>query len=113
MTGLCKITVFVGSREIFCADAYRLRDIADEYELDINVNVFKNQMHFFVCLPIPEAELAFSIMASELYGVEECNEDEDDLLDEDFIIKEEKPDEAEEVSEDTEAEENPEEAEEE
>ena len=84
LTGLCKITVFVGSREIFCADAYRLRDIADEYELDIDVNVFKNQMHFFAALPIPEAELVFSIMASELYGVEECDEEveEEEVADE-------------------------------
>lgn len=77
LTGLCKITVFAGTREIFCADCFRLRDIADEYELDINVNIFKNQMHFFVSLPIPEAELAYAVMASELYGVEEYDGEEE------------------------------------
>ncbi len=76
LTGLSKITVIAGSREIFCADVYRLRDIADEFGLDIDVNVFKNQNHFFPGLPIPEAELAFAIMASELYGIEECDESE-------------------------------------
>lgn len=75
LTGLAKITVFVGSREILCADAELLKNIADERELDIDVNIYKNQMHFFVGLPIPEAELAFAVMASELYGVEECDEE--------------------------------------
>lgn len=98
LTGLCKITVFVGSREIFCADAYRLRDIADEYELDIDVNVFKNQMHFFVSLPIPEADLAFAIMASELYGVEDYDDKDEE---------EEAAEEAEEAPEEAEAEEAP------
>lgn len=79
LTGLCKITVFAGTREIFCADAYTLHDIADEYELDIDVNIYKNQMHFFVGLPIAEAEEALAIMASELYGVEECKDDCDEI----------------------------------
>ncbi len=75
LTGLCKITVFAGTREIFCADVNKLKDIADEFDLDIDVNIFKNQMHFFVGLPIPEAETAFAIMASEIYGIEEVEED--------------------------------------
>ena len=79
LTGLCKITVFAGTREIFCADAYTLKDIADEYELDIDVNIYKNQMHFFVGLPIPEAEEVLAIMASELYGVEECDKDVEEI----------------------------------
>ena len=93
LTGLCKITVFAGTREIFCADAYTLQEIADEYELDIDVNIYKNQMHFFVGLPIPEAEEALAIMASELYGVEECKSDcEEEAVAED---EEATPDEAE------------------
>ncbi len=79
LTGLCKITVFAGTREIFCADANTLKDIADDYELDIDVNIYKNQMHFFVGLPIPEAEEALAIMASELYGVEECKDDSEEI----------------------------------
>lgn len=78
LTGLCKITIFSGSREIFSADVERLRQIADEYELDININIFKNQIYFFVVLPIPEADAAFAIMASEIYGVEECTGEEKD-----------------------------------
>ncbi len=90
LTDLCRITVFSGSREIFCADVERLREIADEYELDININIFKNQMYFFVALPIPEAEAVFAIMASEIYGVEEC-EDENKLFDEPVIEEFEQP----------------------
>lgn len=82
LTGLCRITVFAGSREIFCADVNRLKEIADEFELDIDVNVFKNQMHFFVGLPIPEAETAFAIMASEIYGVEECEDFDEEFAEE-------------------------------
>ena len=68
LAGLPKITVFVGTREIFCADVEKLEEIALEKDLDIEVYVYKNQMHFFVGLPIPEAEDAMNIIASELYG---------------------------------------------
>ena len=103
LTGLCKITVFAGTREIFCADAYTLKDIADEYELDIDVNIYKNQMHFFVGLPIPEAEEALAIMASELYGVEECKDDcpEIKVTDDDSATEETETEQKEEVSAET------------
>ena len=42
--------------------------------MDIEVYVYKNQMHFFVGLPIPEAEDAIDIIASELYGAEDSDE---------------------------------------
>ncbi len=71
LNGLPKITVIVGSREIFCADAVKLEKMAQEQQLDIEVIVYKNQMHFFPALPIPEAEDVMAIIASELYGVEE------------------------------------------
>ena len=106
LTGLCKITVFAGTREIFCADAYTLQEIADEYELDIDVNIYKNQMHFFVGLPIPEAEEALAIMASELYGVEECKSDcEEEAVaeDEEAIPDEAEPEQTEEVTAEPEA----------
>ena len=74
LAGLPKITVFVGTREIFCADVEKLEEIALEKDLDIEVYVYKNQMHFFVGLPIPEAEDAMNIIASELYGVEDSDE---------------------------------------
>ena len=74
LAGLPKITVFVGTREIFCADVEKLEEIALEKDLDIEVYVYKNQMHFFVGLPIPEAEDAMNIIASELYGAEDSDE---------------------------------------
>ena len=49
-------------------------EIALEKDLDIEVYVYKNQMHFFVGLPIPEAEDAMNIIASELYGAEDSDE---------------------------------------
>ena len=74
LAGLPKITVFVGTHEIFCADVEKLEEIALEKDLDIEVYVYKNQMHFFVGLPIPEAEDAINIIASELYGAEDSDE---------------------------------------
>ena len=74
LAGLPNITVFVGTREIFCADVEKLEEIALEKDLDIEVYVYKNQMHFFVGLPIPEAEDAMNIIASELYGAEDSDE---------------------------------------
>ncbi len=74
LSGLCPITVFAGSREIFCADAQKLCDIAEEKELDIEVYIYKNQMHFFVGLPIPEGEEAIDIIAMKLYGIDESDE---------------------------------------
>ena len=84
LVGLPKITVFVGTREIFCADVEKLEEIALERDLDIEVYVYKNQMHFFVGLPIPEGEDAMNIIASELYGAEES----DDLFDDEEDIPE-------------------------
>ena len=84
LAGLPKITVFVGTREIFCADVEKLEEIALERDLDIEVYVYKNQMHFFVGLPIPEGEDAMNIIASELYGAEES----DDLFDDEEEIPE-------------------------
>ncbi len=77
MVGLPKLTVFAGTREIFCADVRKLREIAEDKNLDIDVHIYKNQMHFFVGLPIPEGEEAIGIIASELYGAEE----DDSLMD--------------------------------
>ena len=77
LSGLPKLTVFAGTREIFCADVKKLREIAEDKNLDIDVHIYKNQMHFFVGLPIPEGEEAIGIIASELYGAEE----DDTLMD--------------------------------
>ena len=77
LSGLPKLTVFAGTREIFCADVKKLREIAEDRNLDIDVHIYKNQMHFFVGLPIPEGEEAIGIIASELYGAEE----DDTLMD--------------------------------
>ena len=71
LVGLPKLTVFAGTREIFCADVKKLREIAEDKNLDIDVHIYKNQMHFFVGLPIPEGEEAIGIIASELYDAEE------------------------------------------
>lgn len=89
LAGLPKITVFAGTREIFCADVEKLEDIALEKDLDIEIYIYKNQMHFFVGLPIPEGEDAVNIIASELYGVEESDElfeEEEDLPDAATIV---------------------------
>ncbi|MBR1481984.1 MAG: alpha/beta hydrolase [Ruminococcus sp.] len=74
LAGLPKMTVFAGTREIFCADVKKLAAIAKEKGLDIDVRIYKNQMHFFVGLPIPEGEEAIGVIASELYGAEEDDE---------------------------------------
>ena len=74
LSGLCPITVFAGTREIFCADAQKLCDIAEEKELEIEVYIYKNQMHFFVGLPIPEGEEAIDIIAMQIYGIDESDE---------------------------------------
>lgn len=81
LNGLPHITVFAGGREIFCVDAMKLQALADEQGLDIDVNIYKNQMHFFIGQPIPEAEEAMAIIVSELYGVEEVEELPDEAAD--------------------------------
>lgn len=88
LSGLPRLLVFAGSREIFCADVLKLQQFADEHELDIDVNVFQSQMHFFVGLPIPEAEEAFAIMSSELYGVEEVDVLPDEIEEDEEVLEE-------------------------
>lgn len=99
LAGLPKLTVFAGSREIFCADVQKLGEIAEERDLDIDVHIYTNQMHFFVGLPIPEGEEAINLIASELYAAEESDElfeDEDfapELAEMDFVEVEPIPEE--------------------
>ncbi len=81
LKGLPPISVFSGTHDILSADAVELEKLAIEQELDINVYLFANQVHFFAALPIPEAKEALELIAEDVFGVE----DED--------IEEEYPDE--------------------
>lgn len=104
LSGLPKLTVFAGTREIFCADVMRLKVIAEENGLDIDVNIYKNQMHFFLALPIPEADEAFAVIASEIYGVEPVEELPNEVEDEELLSDEAEDEVLEEPSEEQEGE---------
>lgn len=79
LRGLPPIAVFSGTHDILSVDSQNLEKIAAAQELDINVYTFKNQLHFFVGLPIPEAREALEIIAEEVYGCgcDECIDEED------------------------------------
>ena len=88
LKGLPPMTVITGTHDILSVDSINLKTIAEAQELDINVFTFVNQLHFFVGLPIPEANEALEIIAEEVFGVEdcgcecECDECCDDICDE-------------------------------
>lgn len=88
LKGLPPMTVITGTHDILSVDSINLKTIAEAQELDINVFTFVNQLHFFVGLPIPEANEALEIIAEEVFGVEdcgcecECEECCDDICDE-------------------------------
>lgn len=75
LKGLPSITVFTGTHDILSVDAMNLEKIAEAQELDILVYTFVNQLHFFVGLPIPEAKEALELVAEEVFGYEECDDD--------------------------------------
>lgn len=88
LRGLPPVAVFTGTHDVLSADAMKLEEIAIEQDLDINVYVFVNQVHFFMGLPIPEAKEALELIAEEVFleecDCEECEEAEelDELLEE-------------------------------
>lgn len=79
MKGLPPISVFCGTHDILSVDSVELERIADEQELDVNVYLFLNQVHFFMGLPIPEAKEALEIIAEEVFGVFDEDDECDDL----------------------------------
>lgn len=68
LKGLPPISVFSGTHDILSADAAKLETIAENEDLDINVYLFVNQVHFFMGLPIPEAREVLEIIAEEVFG---------------------------------------------
>lgn len=79
LKGLPPMTVITGTHDILSVDAINLEKIAEAQNLDINVFVFVNQLHFFVGLPIPEAKEALELIAEEVFGVDDCCECDDCL----------------------------------
>lgn len=80
LKGLPPISVFCGTHDILSVDAAELERIADEQELDVNVYLFPNQVHFFMGLPIPEAREALEIIAEEVFGVVDEDDECDDCI---------------------------------
>lgn len=61
-------------------------------------------MHFFLALPIPEADEAFAVIASEIYGVEPVEELPNEVEDEELLSDEAEDEVLEEPSEEQEGE---------
>ncbi len=68
LKGLPTISVFSGTHDILSADAVTLENRAGEEDLDINVYLFVNQVHFFMGLPIPEAREVLEIIAEDVFS---------------------------------------------
>ncbi|WP_394187013.1 alpha/beta hydrolase fold domain-containing protein [Metabacillus halosaccharovorans] len=56
--GLGKITLFVGTHELFLADAQKFRDMASNQGIEINYYEYEKMNHVFPVYPIPEAKKA-------------------------------------------------------
>lgn len=66
--GLGKITLFVGTHELFLADARRFRALAKREKVEINYFEYPKMNHVFPVLPIPEADLAMKQMIDIIKG---------------------------------------------
>jgi acetyl esterase/lipase len=55
---LAEISIFVGSRDIFVADARRLKSLAIEKNISINYREYKDMVHVWMLLNFPESKLA-------------------------------------------------------
>jgi len=62
LTGLAKMSVFVGTHDILLADARKLKQKADKLGIDINYFEFPNMIHGFTHTPFREAEQAFEMI---------------------------------------------------
>ncbi len=58
INGLGKISLFIGTHEVFLPDARRFRDIALSQGARINYFEYPKMNHIFVLYPIPEAKKA-------------------------------------------------------
>lgn len=68
LRGLGKITLFIGTHELFLADARRFRAIAKRENVEINYFEYPKMNHVFPVLPIPEADLAMKQMINIIKG---------------------------------------------
>ncbi|WP_434399879.1 alpha/beta hydrolase [Planococcus sp. 11815] len=58
LTGLGKITQFVGTHELIYPDAVKLDEKLTEQGIEIQIFVYPKMNHVFVVMPVPEAENA-------------------------------------------------------
>lgn len=58
LDGLGKISIFTGSREILAADARRLKEKADEEEIEINYYEYPGMFHAWMLINLPESKMA-------------------------------------------------------
>ncbi|MDX9809374.1 MAG: alpha/beta hydrolase [Sphaerochaetaceae bacterium] len=63
LTGLPPITMFVGTHEIFLADAYTFQHRAQQQHVRIDMRVYPKMNHVFPLFPIPEAKRAMREIA--------------------------------------------------
>jgi acetyl esterase/lipase len=56
--GLGKITLFIGTHEIFLPDARKFKALAEQEKADINYFEYPKMNHVFPIFPVPEAKLA-------------------------------------------------------
>ncbi|MFD1887279.1 alpha/beta hydrolase [Paenibacillus wenxiniae] len=55
--GLGKITLFVGTHELFLADCRKFKDMAEQQGIDINYYEYPNMIHVFPVIPAPLPEV--------------------------------------------------------
>lgn len=56
--GLGRISVFVGTRDVLLRDSRRLRDIAENHGLPIDYHEYRDMIHGWVLMPLPEGRQA-------------------------------------------------------
>ncbi|GAB6093353.1 alpha/beta hydrolase fold domain-containing protein [Furfurilactobacillus curtus] len=59
VTGLGRLTIFVGTRELLYPDAVKFREKAKQAGVDIDFFDYPYMMHNFFSLPLPETDQAF------------------------------------------------------
>lgn len=69
INGLGRITLFVGTNELFFSDAEKFNARAEAEGVPINYFVYKNMNHVFPLYPIPEAKRAFKQILEIINGV--------------------------------------------
>ncbi|NUU64331.1 alpha/beta hydrolase fold domain-containing protein [Paenibacillus agri] len=67
LKSLGKISVYVGTHEIFLPDARKLKAMADEQGIAINYTEYPEMFHAWIIFPIPEADKALDDVIKQVF----------------------------------------------